>query len=377
MRALLLPLLLAATCGAAAPPPGHWYFESLSSDGRRALLRELDPASRATLHMRVVETASGKVVEDVTMPELGRVPATTLGGKATELAELEWMLASPPFARDLEQGARVARAFPFGACGRLAAGGTIAFDAGDWLYVADEHGRVQRRIADEAAYDPRFSPDGKYLFYRKATGSDGLFASYELFVAPADLSSPGRVIPGTAGLRDRFYANPDGSTAVGVSSRMIGSPPKPETCVVSFGLKPPFAARRMACLDGAEQLVESVVSPRGKWAAISTKRHTDDAQRRVLWRLRVVNLATGKVVKDEPETAGLGIRAISDAGVLVQSELLSTHPIATTIVTDVPAMKWRTLEKSVDLGHRGFFRSDRDLVYVSEGTVASIDVMKD
>jgi hypothetical protein len=362
VHALLLPFLLAAT-------PQHWYFEALSADGKRALLRELDPASRATFHVRVVDVDSGRDLDEVSLPELARVPSTTLGGRPTDIAHLEWMLASPSFARDIARGAHIARGFPFGACGRLAAGGGIAFDAGDWLYFADDDGRVRGRVADEAAYDPRFSADGKFVFFRKATGTEGLFASYELFAAPSDGSAPPHVIPGTVGLRDRFYA--DGDRATAISSRLFsaGKNIASETCVVSLGLKPPFATKRLACLD--EQLVEAVVSPKGKWAAISTKKHRDDASKRVLWRLRVVSLATGKVVRDEPEPPGLGIRAISDGGLLVQSGTFGA------IVTDVTARSWRTLERHPDLGHRGFFRNDRELVVLRDGVVSVVDVTKD
>ncbi len=350
----------------------HWYFESLSVDGRRALLRKLDPRNRATFHVRVVDVDSGRTLEETALPELAKIPATTIGGKPTEIAELEWMLASPSFGRDIIKGSHLAGSFPFGACGRLAAastGSAIAFDAGDWLYVADETGRVRRRLADEAAYDPRFTPDGKHLIFRKATGSFDVFAKYELFVVPSDLSAPPRVLPGTAGMRDRFVAHPDGQTAFAVASQPRGPKGTSETCVVSLSLKAPFGVKKLACIDGGEQLVESVISPRGKWAALSTKKKTDiDGERKVEWRLRVVSTSNGKVVRDEPEPSGLAVRAISDAGLLVQSGALGV------VVTDVPAKKQRELDRPIELGYRGFFRNDTDLVYVNGKGVNVIDV---
>lgn len=365
-----------------APPPAHWYFESLSVDGKRALLRELDPAARTAFHARVVEVDSGATLDDVALPELAKIPAATIGGQPTELAQLEWMLASPAFAREIARGAQTAQAFPFGACGRLAAskgGAVVSFDAGDWLYVADEGGRVRRRLVDEAAYDPRFTPDGKFLLFRRAvSGSGG--TQYELFLTPSDLSSPPQRIPGTAGMRDRFVATPDGERAIAVSSvprnpKDLANHGSPETCVVSVGLKVPFATKRLACLEGSEQLVESVISPKGKWAAISTKRRTETrdgaAAPRVDWRLRVVSLATGKTVRDEPDVPGLGIRAISDSGQLVLSGALGI------VVHDVPAKKWRTIDKPIDLGYRGFFRTDKELVYVRGGAAAVLDVTRD
>jgi len=364
----------------------HWYFEALSSDGRRALLRQLDPKNRATFHIRVVDVDSGRTLEETALPELAKIPASTIGGKPTELAELEWMLASPAFGRDIIKGSHLAGSFPFGACGRLAAtrsGAAIAFDAGDWLYVADDTGRVRRRLVEEAAYDPRFTADGKHLLFRRATGTVDMFAKYELFVVPSDLSTPPRALPGTAGMRDRFVAHPDGQTAFAVASQSRGpsrsrateASRATDTCVVSLSLRAPFATKKLACLDGAEQLVESVISPKGKWAALSTKKRvdsgasaTDGDARRVQWRLRVVSLTNGKVMRDEPEPPGLAIRAISDSGLLVQS---GSHGI---IVTDVPAKQSREIDRPIDLGYRGFFRNDTDLVYVSGRAVGVLDV---
>lgn len=355
----------------------HWYFESLSSDGRRALLRKLDPLNRATFHVRVVDVDSGRTLEETALPELAKIPAATIGNKPTELAELEWMLATPAFGRDIIKGSHLAGSFPFGACGRLAAasnGSAIAFDAGDWLYVADDTGRVRRRLVEEAAYDPRFTPDGRHLLFRRITGTVDVFAKYELFVVPSNLSAPPRALHGTAGMRDRFVAHPDGQTAFAVlSQHRTGARGAEGTCVISLQLKPPFTTKKLACLDGNEQLVESVISPKGKWAALSTKKRTEASteERRVEWRLRVLSLTNGKVMRDEPDQPGLGIRAISDSGLLVQSGARGI------VVTDVPAKTTRAIDRPIDLGYRGFFRNDTDLVYVLGSTVDVFDVSKD
>lgn len=358
-------MLLAPAARAAGYEP-HWFFESLSSDGKQALLRELDPENRARFHVRVVDVDSGAVRSDTALPELARVPATTIGGKPTEIAELQWMLASPAFGRDIARGAAIAAAFPFGACGRLAATrSSISFDAGDWLYVADASGRVQRRMSEDASYDPRFTPDGKSLLFRRATAKSGALTSYELFVAPAEKGAEPRALAGTSGLKDRFFPHPDGSSAIAFSSQT-----KPdrahETCAISVGLRAPFATRKVACMD--EQLVEAVASPRGKYAAVSTKKHGASG---LTFRLRVVSLATGKVVSDAQEQPGLVIRAISDRGLLVQSGAMGI------VVTDVPAGKQRSIDTPIDLGHRGFFRTEADreqLVYLAGGSVRVLDV---
>lgn len=360
--ALVAPAATAADLGPRDRSGDQWHFEALSLDGKRALLRRLDPEMRSAFDVRVVDVESRSVVEEMTLPELAHVPASTIGGRPTEIAALEWMLASPAFGRDLVRGAAVASAFPFGACGRLAASSSsIAFDAGDWLYSADTDGRVRRRLVDEAAYDPRFSPDGKWLFFRRATGHERVLARYEMFVSPSDLSTPPKAIPGTAGMHDRFVVHPDGKSAFALASS-----PGADTCFVSMGLKPPFATKKLACVEGAtERVVESAISPKGKWAALSTHKRGDGT-----WHLRVLSLATGKVVRDVPEQPGLVLRAISDAGLVVESGVLGAT------VVDVPNAKEHALPAE-DLGHRAFFKSDTELVYVTEGAVATLDVTKE
>jgi hypothetical protein len=358
MRALLVAsaLLLVSATAAADEQEAQWHFEALSLDGKHALLRKLDAEMRSAFDVRVVEVGSGTVIDDAKLEELARVPASTIGGKPAELQQLDWMLVSHAFEEDIARGAAIASRFPFGACGRLAASpSAISFDAGDWLYVADTNGRVRQRLVDEAAYDPRFSPDGKWLFFRRATGHDKLFAHYEMFVSPADMSAPPKLIAGTAGMHDHFVS--DGKNAYALSTQ-VGA----ETCFVSLALKPPFATKKLACVDGDERVVESVISPKGKWAAVVTRAHIAHD-----WHLRVLSLTTGKAIRDEAEAPGLALRAISDSGLLVESGSRGV------VISDVNGTA-RLLEKPIDLGSRGYFKSDTELVYENEGSVSVLDL---
>ena len=359
--------------GATAPEPypGHWYFERLSRDGKHALLRRLDGEARSTLQTRVVDVDNGKVLADDTFPELGKLPLATIGRRPNELAELMGRLAAPALADDLVRNAGMAAEFPFGACGRLSGAsqtGTIAFNAGDWLYLADDHGHVQKRLTKEAAYDPRFTPDGKNLLFRRATGTiDRVRAKYELFVMPTDFSSAPRVLAGTAGARDRFGLDEERGVSVVVASQE----PQIKTCVLSVGLKAPFAVKKLACLDGGEQLLDSTLSPSALWAAMTTQKSDRDAPSGFAWRLRVVSLLTGKVVLDEAAEPGLIVRAVSDGGLLVQSGPRGV------VLDDLEEKTRRTLAHAPELGHRGFFRSATELVVVRGGGVAVVDLAKE
>ncbi len=365
----------------AGPPPEHWYFEHLAPNGRHALLRRLDPTGRSTLQTRIVDVDTGAVLEEVQMPELGKFPGRTIGLGGPEVAKLDAMLASPRFEEDLARGAHVAKRFPFGSCGRLSAGvgnAGIAFNAGDWLYLADAAGKVRKKLAQEAAYDPRFSPDGKFLFFRRAAGSiDRVFAKYELVVMPADLSSSPRAIPGTAGVRETIATTADGGSAIVLASHE----PIVKTCVLSVALKPPFAMKKLGCLEGSERLVESTISPKGRFVALTTqttseKDVTPAAEAKgkrappstLAWRLRVLSLATGQVVYDAPTEAGYSLRGISEGGTLVQSGMRGV------LVDDVTGKSRRELKSPPDLGHRVFFRSDDELVVQRGGSVAVVDV---
>lgn len=359
----------AAAVRVAEPYPGHWYFEWLSSDGKRALLRRLDGEARATLQTRVVDVESKRVLAEDTFPELGKLPIATIGRRQSEVAELMGRLAAPTFTDDLVRGAGMAEDFPFGSCGRLSTsvqGGAIAFDAGDWLYVADGRGHVQKRLGTQAAYDPRFTPDGKNLLFRGATGTiDKVRAKYELFVVPTDLSSGPRLLAGTAGVRDRFGFDAEGGVAIAVASQE----PQVKTCVLSIGLKSPFAVKKLACLDGGEQFVDSTLSPSGRWAAITTQKAAKDSPSGFEWRLRAVSLTNGKVALDQPAEPGLMVRAISDAGLLVQSGGADR-----VVLDDLATKTKRTLEHPLELGHRGFFRSATELVVVRGGSVGVVDL---
>jgi hypothetical protein len=366
----------------AAPPerhpehwPGHWYFEWLSQDGKRALLRRLDGDARTTLQTRVVDVDTGRVLADDTFLELGKLPTATIGRKPNEVAELMGRLAAPAFADDLVRGAAIAEDFPFGTCGRLSTApqrGAIAFNAGDWLYVASPNGHVEKRLTTQAAYDPRFTPDGKHLLFRRASGTiDKVRAKYELFVVPTDLGAQPRVLGGTAGARDELVFDAEAGSAVVVASQE----PQIKTCVLSIGLRPPFAVKKLACLDGAEQYVESTLSPNGRWAAITTQKTAKETAKNggagLEWRLRVVSLASGKIGLDQPAEPGLLVRAISDAGLLVQSGARGT------VLDDVDAKTRRTSSHLGELGHRGFFRNASELVVVRGGGVAIVDVAKE
>lgn len=344
----------------------QWYFEWLSSDGKRALLRRIDSRARSSFEAKIVDVETGASVEEAALEDLeavGEMARGLRGGK--DLHELDAKLAEPALGEDLVRGAAMTTSFPFGSCGRFsAATNAIAFNAGDWIYLADKTGHVKTRVADVASYDPRFTPDGKNLLFRRANGKfDHWLAKYELFVMPSDQSAPPRALEGTAGARDRIVIDYERKTATVVASHE----PFVKTCALSIGLRPPFAVKRMACLDGGEQLSDSVLSPKGRWVALTTHKPRSDGQG-LTFRLRVASLATGKIVLDEPSPPGLLVRAISDSGILVESGGDDA------LIVDVPKKKRRT--RNFDPGHRAYFRGASELVYVDGSSVAVADLAR-
>src|SRR5262249_43861234 len=161
-------------------------------------------------------------------------------------------------------------AFPFGSWGRLstARSGAIAFNVGDWIYVADKTGHVNKRLTRDAAYDPRFTPDGKHILFRRiAAMMPGALARYDLHVVPSALSAPPTPPAGTGVPRDRFVVDEARNNAIAVTSQE----PTAKTCVIAIPLRAPFLVKKIACLEGSQPLTESVLSPHGKWAAFTTR----------------------------------------------------------------------------------------------------------
>ncbi len=346
------------------PDPGHWYFEWLSADGRRALLRRVDPGARSAFDAKVVDVDTGATLGEASLDELGRVWRTGMGANEQDRARLDGLLATPTLGEELGRGADLTRPFPFGSCGRFSTAPTsptVAFNAGDWLYVADVHGSARRRVTESPAYDPRFSPDGKHLFFRRVSGMiDKVVSKYEIYVVPADFSEAPRALPGTAGATGAL-ALVDDKTAV----TLVSHEPQIKTCALRVGLEPPFAVKKLACFDGGEPLVEYVVSARGNWAAVMTQRKSADG--RLAWRVRVASLEKGKVVLDEKTEAGIALRAMSDAGTLVESTLDDE-----ALFIDAPT-KNRVM-RDVLVGHRAFFRGPSELVVVVGASVEVVDL---
>jgi hypothetical protein len=244
----------------------------------------------------------------------------------------------------------------FGSCGRLAAkGSAVAFNAGDWLYLT--RGDERTRVADGAAYDPRFTPDGAHLVFRRASGKiDNVHARYELAVVPADLSKPARALGGTAGVKETLVVDAERGALIAALSHE----PQIKTCMISLSLAPPFAVKRLVCLEGREKLVEAILSPHGRWAAMTTSRGPASL------RLRVASLDSGAILLDEPAAVGMNIRAISDGGVLAMSREKDA------VFIDVPKRTRRS--RTADLGHRAFFRGEHEIVYVHGASVAVLDL---
>src|SRR5262249_4941391 len=159
------------------------------------------------------------------------------------------------------------------------------------------------------------------------------------------------------GVRGRMAVAADGKSAVTIAVRDAPL----ETCFLSVTLRAPFTTKKLACVGTGEDLVDSALSPTGKYVAVTTQNRVGSDR---AWGLRVVALPAGKVVLDEPDQPGLVVRAISDTGLLVRSGA------AGFVVQDVPAKKKRTLDIDIDIGQRGFFRSGSELVYVAGREVA-------
>lgn len=372
--------------GGAASAAIHWFLRNTTRDGKLALLERNDSYTGAKhhVHFRVVEVATNKVVDDLDLEHIAALPRETMddGGKVRSHS-LDKTLHTAEVAADLARAAKAFGRFPFGSAGRIAAsadGSVVAFNAGDWIYVADGKGAVKKRVAEQASYRPRFSPDGKWLFFDKMTGPlDNVVSKYETFVVPSDLSTPPRRLEGTAELREEvILANDD--TLRGV----VSAEPIIKTCLVSIAMAPPHAVKKGPCFEPPNgRLVGFVISPSGAWAGITTARDTNEEDpnsktrypdggiklgKKQVWSTRILRAADGKTftIDDKP---GKPLFAVNDDGLAVRTHIL--HAIH---VDDVPNGKHREHASREYFGGIPRFRSAKELVYETAGSVRVFDV---
>jgi hypothetical protein len=386
----------ASAGGAPSPPtastaprrvgPGRagaaYLLESVTEDGKRALLLELASMPNQ-LHYRVVDVDTSAVAADLPLTALSTLPLETLADAGGTVREIDDLVKSPAVADDLKKAAPWLAAFPLGAGGRVAAHASlgIAFNGGDWVYLADPDGHTKLQLSKAASYAPWFSPDGKLVFTRRLHGSlDGVEGRYVLYGASVDGKSPAREIPATAALRDGFALEPDARAV-----RVVASfEPKVKTCVVRVELTPPFVTKQQACLDDREELVDARLSTHGAWATfLTTKQLAEDDPGAVMvmpdgsrkpmkkkaFRFRVVDVETGRVAFDGARPTGTLV-AISDAGLAVFSA-----PDGVTLF-DAATKTSKKLANPLDLGLFGRFRNDRELVFVSGDTASVVDLSK-
>jgi hypothetical protein len=328
MRKLLLLALASWSLDSLAAPHHsvQWFVQAISADGTRALLWETGDLP-SKLHFRVVEIASDKTLQDIDLPALSKLPLETVNDD-NSVRSVKLALDTPEIAAELRAIGPVLAGFPLGAGGRIAAapdGKHVAFNAGDWIYTAVD-GKVAGRVANESAYHPWFTPDGKtLLFYRQSGMLSGVETKYELYATSADGKAPVQRIAGTAEIHEQFAL-----TDKGTLRAVASAPPAIPTCAIEVQLTAPYRVKKLGCLPDKEQTMSCVLSPKGAWFACETVKElpeldpnstTEKADGTVVhnhkkrYRLRSVDAVTGKVGTDLIDPASLS--AISDSGVLI------------------------------------------------------------
>jgi hypothetical protein len=375
--ALVVAASLACAVADSAPRRSvSWFAENMTSDGAHVLLSEHKELP-SQLHFHLVEVATNKVEADLDLTGVSALPLETVDDDGG-VHKLEAALDTAEIRADLQTIGPVLARFPLGATNRIAAapdGKHVAFNVGDWLYVADD-GKVVRRLSAESSYHPWFSPDGKSLLYSRLNGTiDGVEGKYELYATSVDGKRPAHELPATAGIRDGFAFSSPTSVRVVVSAE-----PKIHTCVIEVSLVAPYKTTKLACLPDGEQVMECVLSPAGTWLACNTTKElaeldpnttttangktTHDHKRQ--YRTRTLEVASGKVVIDKLDTAS--VSAVSDGGLLV----LSGRELSTM----APNGAVRVLPTHGDVSLFAHFRSPTQLVTESEGTLGVLDVSK-
>lgn len=352
-----------------------WFLQGLSNDGKRALLRYDKNHEPEVFRLRVVEVDTNVLVEDTLFVQLSKLPFQGPGDD--QVKSVDALLRTSAFEADLVDAARVIGAFPMGALERFAVapdGSGMAFNVGDWVYVADGKGKVGRRVADVSTYDPWFTPDAKHLFVWRINGQlDDIGSRYDIFVTPAHGAAPLHMVPRTTEMRVPLVLG-DGPKAITVASHE----PKVKTCVLSMDLAPPFKVVPVACIEGvkaagylSDAYVSFQISPHGRWVSFSTGTVREaNGQREIDLMLSVVRVADGKVVYRTKEPAP--VYAVGDEGQVI------LHPEFNRIVVlDATTGTRRALARTFQLPQGSQLRNERELVILRGERLEVVDITKE
>lgn len=352
------PVVSASADDSKDPPPIRlWLVHRLSADGKRALQYELSDG-HATRY-RVVAVDTNAIESDLALPVMSTLPLQTLGD---ERPAVKLDVDRAELRDEVLEVAALVRGFPLGSGHRIAAtpdGGYAAFNGGDWLFTAQAD-RAVEQVADEASYNPWFTPDGKTLLFHRENGLvDGVVGKYEVFATSSDGREQPRRIAGTAGVHGHFALSPKSGVRVIVSSE-----PQIKTCVVEIALAKPNRAKRLGCLPGGERVVHCVLSPSGARVACDTVKVLAPDKR--VFRARAMEVETGKIEIDRAGD-GHGVSAISDDGLLVLRG-------PTELVTVDARGREKVLAARAVLFTQ--FRSATELVIEGSGRFRVVDVTK-
>ena len=367
-----------------------YHFSDLSRDGKRALLytTDFDPNQpKRAQRFRVVKVDSGEVEADIDVPALSALPLETVADDGGQQRSVDGQLKDPSLVKELAQMAKLLSGFSLGVSHRMAAapdGSLIAFNAGDWLYLAD-HKTVLRRLDQRVAYRPIFSPDGTRLFYERLNGTlDGVVGRYEVFVAdPSQPSRPALLIAGATAPRD---------TMVYVAEReaffLIAShPPEVQTCLLALPVKPPHSVEKLYCAEAKEELSDAAISPKGRYLLLKTHWRTEEDDprstiiqpdgskklaKKLAWRTRIVDVGKKKVLVDETESQGHAL-AVNDAGVAVVE-----RPPVLQAIDATSGKRWTVDERKPPGGvvTGGVFRTPAELVFARDGSARVLRIPK-
>jgi len=373
-----------------AEPGRLYHLSDLSRDGKRALLytSDSDPAQpKRAQRFRIVKVDSAEVEQDIDLPAVSALPLETLADDGGQQRTVDEQLKDPRLVSELARMAKVLAGFSHGASHRMAAApdaSLIAFNAGDWVYLADDKA-VLRRLEQRATYEPMFSPDGTRLFYQRINGSlDGVVGRYDVFVAePSQSNRPAVMIAGTTAPREFL-----GYVAEREAFLLMAShPPEVKTCLLALPVKPPHSVEKLYCAEPKEELSDAAVSPRARYFVLKTHWRTEEDDprstiiqpdgkkrhdKKLAWRMRIVDLAEKKVLVDDSDALGRAV-AVNDAGAAIIERADDLQAIDAT-----SGKRWTVAERKLPSGviTGAVFRSPSELVFASDGTARVLNLPK-
>ncbi len=286
----------------------------VTRDGKRAFVRFDDQHGHvAPAPFRWITIATNSIESERTFEALHGLPLETMNEGATPKVRSNPALTAPALEADLRDYAAALGSLDEPRDERFdVSGGTIVFNVGDWLQVADAAtGKVGARLSSDASYYPHVAKSGAFVVYTREQGLlDGVVGNYMPFVAPLPAGGPSRRLEVKDVDGELSRLSLDGQYLYVQTGHE-----KPENgCLVRVAIAPPSAVTKLFCVPSGERIDGVRFSPSRTFAVVHSRAGRVGPER-ATW----VHLPDGAKIGEVQMSSAFQVATVDDLGVGVAS----------------------------------------------------------